>query len=181
MGMFEAAFLVRVAGRDPGATAEFAAHVRTVAWIWLKKNHPERAKIPGEVERLAALACQAVVESPEQWTVPGDLGALLRNLCNDASSARSAGPGEAEARTNAQPVRGSGGGDWVAGAHQEPVRRLLDELPERDRQLLIGVLGRGDTVTPDSSEAAYLRRLLFRARLRFRDLVAASTVSPGPI
>jgi hypothetical protein len=174
-GGFEREFLIRVARRDEKAVAQFAAHVRTVAWIWLKKNHPQRAKMSGEVERLAGLACQAIVQSPEEWTEPGNLGGLLRRLCVVNVRPERAGSGEAAI---AAPADGSP--DWSSGGYSDSVRRLLDELPAKDRELLIGVFRQEERPQPGSSEGAYLRLLLFRARLRFRDLLAATTASSIP-
>lgn len=175
-GAFEGEFLARVAGEDAEAVAQFAAHVRTVAWIWLKKNHPQRANRPGEVERLAGLACQAIVQSPEEWTVPGNLGGLLRRLCVANVRPERAGSGEVAIGAPADGLP-----DWLSGGYSESVRRLLDELPAKDRELLIGVFRQEERPRPDRGEGAYLRLLLFRARLRFRDLLAAagsSSISP---
>lgn len=176
-GAFESGFLIRVSERDPVATAQFAAHVRTVVWIWLKKNHPERAKWPGEVERLVELACQRMVQEASEWTVPGNLGRCLRGLCVDSAMKAKSGSGEAAVGAPAQGDRH----DWLNGGYQDPVRRLLDELPARDRELLIGVFRQGNRPQPESSDGAYLRLLLFRARLRFRDLtMAAATAGSAP-
>lgn len=174
-GLFEASFLDRVSRQEAVAVEQFAAHVRVVVRVWLKQNRPELATSQELVERVVRISCQAMIDSPERWTNPQVLGVALLELCRSCSG--SANGTELEAPLESAPARIWP--EWCSGGCQEAVRRLLDELPERDRDLFIERFGRGtkSTQADEQADAAYLRRLLFRARLRFRDLMAAAASS----
>ena len=173
---FDERYIAGLRDRNPEAEAHFVAYFRKP--IWLKAQRQLRAP------DLAEDACQETLlrvfhyfRSGKQLENPERLPAFVHTVCHNVTleMIRSKTRYSQMPETGYDaPDSGSGPhGDLVTRERKELVREILASLPERDRDLLrLAMLEEADKAELckrfDASEQ-YLRVLLHRARMRFRD------------
>lgn len=173
---FDERYITGLRDRDPEAESHFVAHFRKP--IWLKAQRQLRA--PDLVED----ACQETIlrvfqyfrsgkrlENPER--LPGFVHTVCHNVTLEMIRSKTRYSQLPEAGYDPPDGRVSPHGELVTREREQLVREILSSLPEKDRDLLrLAMLEEVDKAELcrrfDASEE-YLRVLLYRARIRFRD------------
>jgi RNA polymerase sigma-70 factor (ECF subfamily) len=173
---FDERYIAGLRDRDPEAEAHFVAHFRKP--IWLKALRQLRA--PDLVED----ACQETLlrvfhyfRSGKRLENPERLPAFVHTVCHNVTLEMI----RSKTRYSQMPESGydlpdnrSGPyGEMVTRERKELVRQVLARLPEKDRDLLRLALfeeaDKAELCARFHVNEEYLRVLLHRARVRFRD------------
>ena len=173
---FDERYITGLRDRDPEAEAHFVAHFRKP--IRLKAMRQLRA--PDLVED----ACQETIlrvfhyfRSGKRLENPERLPAFVHTVCHNVTLEMI----RSKTRYNQMPESGYDLPDSGSGPHgqlvtrerQELVREILSQLPEKDRELLrlamLEEVDRAELCKRFGASEEYLRVLLCRARMRFRD------------
>jgi RNA polymerase sigma-70 factor (ECF subfamily) len=171
---FDEAYLARLCARDSETEEHFTDYFSRLILIKLRQRLRSRHAIE-DVRQETFLRVFRILRSGTGLRHPERLGALVNSVCNNVllETCRSRRyeelPDEIEPGTDAH---GGAVDGLISEEQRREVRRVLDELPERDRQLLRAVF-----LDEDSREAIceqfkvdrdYLRVLLHRAKETFR-------------
>ena len=181
---FDERYIAGLRDCDPEAEAHFVAHFRKP--IWLKAQRQLRA--PDMVED----ACQETIlrvfhyfRSGKRLENPERLPAFVHTVCHNVTleMIRSKTRYSQMPETGCDPAdnRASPHGELVTREREELVRQILTSLPERDRDLLrlamLEEVDKAELCGRFHVNEEYLRVLLYRARMRFRDELLKRT--PG--
>jgi RNA polymerase sigma factor (sigma-70 family) len=181
---FDERYIAGLRDCDPEAEAHFVAHFRKP--IWLKAQRQLRA--PDMVED----ACQETIlrvfhyfRSGKRLENPERLPAFVHTVCHNVTleMIRSKTRYSQMPETGYDPAdnRASPHGELVTREREELVRQILTSLPERDRDLLrlamLEEVDKAELCGRFHVNEEYLRVLLYRARMRFRDELLKRT--PG--
>jgi RNA polymerase sigma factor (sigma-70 family) len=173
---FDERYITGLRDRDPEAEAHFLAHFRKP--IWLKARRQLSA--PDLIED----ACQETVlrvleyfRSGKRLENPERLPAFVHTVCHNVTleMIRSKTRYSQMPETGADPASAGKDphGELVTRERQELVREILTKLPKKDRELLrlaaLEETDKAELCRRFQVNEEYLRVLLYRARVRFRD------------
>jgi RNA polymerase sigma-70 factor (ECF subfamily) len=184
---FDERYVAGLRKRDPEVESHFVAYFKTP--IWLKARRQLRA--PDLVEDalqetllrvLRHFRSGKTLESPER--LPAFVHSVCHNVTLEMIRSKTRHPQVSENAQEPVDRRDDAELQLVTEERKRLVREILSQLPEKDRELLRlaaleevenAELCRRFGVTPD-----YLRVLLHRARLRFRDALLRSEAKARP-
>jgi RNA polymerase sigma-70 factor, ECF subfamily len=174
---FDAAYVQRLIEGDPATERHFFQYFSEILWIKLRS----RLRDTGLVEDLrqeTLLRVITALKSKNSLQVPEKLGAFVNAVCNNLLFERY----RSESRRKAVEIpdgfdradgRSSVESELVTEERRREVRQVLDELPPKDRELLRLVfyedIDRNEICKSYQVEREYLRVLLHRAKMRFRE------------
>ncbi len=169
---FDEAYLARLSQGDPEVEAHFVAYFGQL--IQIKLRHRLRSQHAIDDVRQETFARVFHILRTEGVRQPERLGALVNSVCKNIllETLRSRRYEELPDEIDPGPVRGDAIDGLISEEQRREVRKVLDELPDRDRSLLRAVYL--DEESRDAICAAfhvdrdYLRVLLHRAKETFR-------------
>jgi RNA polymerase sigma-70 factor (ECF subfamily) len=172
---FDPAYLQRLREGDPDTEKHFAAYFGSLLLIKLRTRVRSSALIE-DIRQETFLRTIRVVRSGEGIRQPERLGAFVNSVCNNVmleylrSSTRQQQPEEGAP----EPVdrAGSPESELLSKERKKMVRAVLEDLPQRDRQLLRAVFleerDKDEVCAEVGVDRDYLRVLLHRAKQHFR-------------
>ncbi len=185
---FDEAYIARLCQCDPEVEAHFVAYFGQL--IQIKLRHRLRSRHAIDDVRQETFARVFHILRTEGMRQPERLGALVNSVCKNILLETLRSRHYEELPDEIDP--GTAGGDAIDGLISEEqkreVRKILDELPERDRGLLRAVYldeaSRDAICAEFHVDRDYLRVLLHRAkesfRLRFRASDRAADTKARP-
>jgi RNA polymerase sigma-70 factor (ECF subfamily) len=181
---FDARYLARLKDGDVRTEEHFTAYFSNV--IWLKLRNRVRARhLIDEIRQETFTRVINYLKSPKTIEHPERFGGFVLAVCNNVmlevlraeSHLRPAGSKDQEPCDERVRVED----DVVTNERKRMVREVLDELSEKDRELLRMVfLEEGDREAISRRfqvDSDYLRVLLHRAKERFRAVVRKKGVA----
>jgi RNA polymerase sigma-70 factor, ECF subfamily len=169
---FDEAYLARLCDRDPEVEEHFTAYFGRLILIKLRPRLRSRHAIE-DVRQETFLRVFRIIRSGSGLRHPERLGALVNSVCNNVlmETIRSRRYEELPEELGPDSA-GDALDDLISEEQRREVQRVLDELPERDRQLLRAVFldeaGRDAVCAQFGVDRDYLRVLLHRAKETFR-------------
>jgi RNA polymerase sigma-70 factor (ECF subfamily) len=182
---FDAAYVQRLCDSDYETERDFAAYFTELLEIKLRARLRSADRMRDVIQETFVRVMKTLrttgVKDPQA------LGSFVNSVCNNVlfevyrDQARFSGPLEE------RPSEVTHADDAIAGEQQRmQVRRVMAELPEKDRTILRWLFfderDKTDICRALQVDREYLRVLLHRAKLRFRDdyLKRAATKSDRP-
>ena len=173
--MFDQAYVARLRGRDRDTEGHFAAHFGRVATLMLRR----RLRSPEMVQdacQEAILRCLEYFRSGKTLDHPERLPGFVHSMCHNVAlemiRAGTRHPQVAENAPEAPDPHSSQEIELVNKERKQAVRDILEQLPEKDRDLLKSAFleeeDRTELCRRFNTTEGYLRVLLHRARERFR-------------
>jgi len=177
---FDAEYVRQLAEGDPSVERHFTSYFGDLIRIKLRR----RGWSTYDVEDVRQETFLRVLQKLRRGELqqPDRLGAFVNSVCNnivlESYRARTRNPGVDPAESELADQAIDMDGDLIAQERQRLVRIVLEELPEADRTVLRMVFWeekpREDICKTMKVDRAYLRVLLYRARMRFKALATAS-------
>jgi len=184
---FDSEYIRRLRESDPETERHFAGYFGDLLLIKLRNRlrHPqviEDLRQETFVRVLAALKSKKGLQSPES------LGAFVNSVCNNLlfemyrrdSQQRHV---DLDDQFDPRDERASTESDMVTAERCAEVRQVLDELPPKDRELLRMVffedIDRAQICRSLRVEREYLRVLMHRAKMRFRECLQKRSSEGG--
>jgi RNA polymerase sigma-70 factor (ECF subfamily) len=174
---FSGEYLRRLIEGDPDTEDHFCRYFSDLLGIKLRARFRDAALID-DLRQEILLRVFTAIKRSSSLRSPESLGGFVNSVCNNLliemyrrkASSRTVELGDHDIVDG----RGSAEMELVTEERRREVRRVLNELPERDRELLRLVfcenVGREAICLAYHVEREYLRVLVHRAKRRFRDL-----------
>jgi RNA polymerase sigma-70 factor (ECF subfamily) len=183
---FDAAYLERLRTGHPETERQFAAYFSQVVVAKLRSRIRCWSLIE-DVRQETLLRVLKVVRAAVGIREPECLGAFVNSVCNNvvleflrATTKHRPTLDEPDLRPGAASVDPEV--SLMSEERKELVRRILSELPERDRQILVTLLleerEKDEVCAEFGVDRDYLRVLLHRAKINFRALYRKSPAAP---
>ena len=173
---FDAIYLERLQRGDADTEQHFAAYFGELIKLKLRSRLSPREAVE-DVQQETFVRVLALVRADEVRD-PGRLGALVNSVCNNVLLEYYRARGRADSSLEEVPEHSfisqetSGPGLLEVREAQQIVRKILSDLPERDRQLLRCVLleerDKDEVCTELGLSREYLRVLVHRAKRSFK-------------
>jgi RNA polymerase sigma-70 factor (ECF subfamily) len=173
---FDAIYLERLQRGDADTEQHFAAYFGELIKLKLRSRLSPREAVE-DVQQETFVRVLALVRADEVRD-PGRLGALVNSVCNNVLLEYYRARGRADSSLDEVPEHNfisqetSGPGLLEIREAQQVVRKILSDLPERDRQLLRSVLleerDKDEVCTELGLSREYLRVLVHRAKRSFK-------------
>jgi RNA polymerase sigma-70 factor, ECF subfamily len=173
---FDAIYLERLQRGDAETEQHFAAYFGELIRLKLRSRLSPREAVE-DVQQETFVRVLALVRADEVRD-PGRLGALVNSVCNNVLLEYYRARGRADSSLdevsehNFISQETSGPGLLEIREAQQVVRKILSDLPERDRQLLRSVLleerDKDEVCTELGLSREYLRVLVHRAKRSFK-------------
>jgi RNA polymerase sigma-70 factor (ECF subfamily) len=173
---FDAIYLERLQRGDADTEQHFAAYFGELIKLKLRSRLSPREAVE-DVQQETFVGVLALVRADEVRD-PGRLGALVNSVCNNVLLEYYRARGRADSSLEEVPEHSfisqetSGPGLIEVREAQQIVRKILSDLPERDRQLLRSVLleerDKDEVCTELGLSREYLRVLVHRAKRSFK-------------
>jgi len=169
---FDEPYLARLCAGDPEVEAHFTAYFSRLIVIKLRPRLRSHHAIE-DVKQETFLRVFRILRSGSGLRHPERLGALVNSVCNNVllETIRSRRHEELPDEIGADTSRDAVGG-LISEEQRREVQRVLDELPDRERQLLRAVFldeaSRDAVCAQFDVDRDYLRVLLHRAKASFR-------------
>jgi RNA polymerase sigma-70 factor (ECF subfamily) len=173
---FDAIYLERLQRGDAETEQHFAAYFGELIRLKLRSRLSPREAVE-DVQQETFVRVLALVRADEVRD-PGRLGALVNSVCNNVLLEYYRARGRADSSLDEVPEHNfisqetSGPGLLEIREAQQVVRKILSDLPERDRQLLRSVLleerDKDEVCTELGLSREYLRVLVHRAKRSFK-------------
>jgi len=169
---FDEAYLARLCQRDPEVEEHFTAYFSRLILIKLRQRLRSRHAIE-DVRQETFLRVFRIIRSGSGLRHPERLGALVNAVCKNVmlETYRSRRYEELPEELGPDDSRDVLDG-LISEEQRREVQRVLDDLPERDRQLLRAVFldeaNRDAVCAQFEVDRDYLRVLLHRAKESFR-------------
>jgi RNA polymerase sigma-70 factor, ECF subfamily len=174
---FDAAYLERLRRGHPETERQFAAYFGQLVIIKLRSRLRSWSLIE-DIRQETLLRVLKAVQAPVGIREPERLGAFVNSVCNNvvleflrAETKHRATPDEPDSRPGA-PGPTDPESSLVSEERKELVRRILAELPERDRRILSALFledrDKDEICAQFGVDRDYLRVLLHRAKGHFR-------------
>ena len=173
---FDAIYLERLQRGDADTEQHFAAYFGELIKLKLRSRLSPREAVE-DVQQETFVRVLALVRADEVRD-PGRLGALVNSVCNNVLLEYYRARGRADSSLEEVPEHSfisqetSGPGLIEVREAQQIVRKILSDLPERDRQLLRCVLleerDKDEVCTELGLSREYLRVLVHRAKRSFK-------------
>ena len=182
---FDKAYLRRLQDRDALTENHFAEYFRDLLQIKLRSRLNSRQAIE-DVQQETFLRVLVAIRSETGIREPEKLGAFVNSVCNNVLwefyRSVSRNPNDGNERSEVADQTVDLDGFLVSKQTSEHVRRVLDQLPERDRRLLRTVFFEDkdkDAVCDEFGvDRDYLRVLLHRAKQSFRAAYEREEATP---
>ena len=182
---FDALYLERLTNADDATERDFAAYFGQLLDIKLR-SRLRAVHLIEDVKQETFLRVLKALRQKHTIANPQALGSFVNSVCNNVlfelyrSEAKIADPPE---------DRAADGPDAEAGMVDEEdrneVRRILDEMPEKDRKILRWLFfeerDKNSICTLLGVDREYLRVLVHRAKLKFRSDYVKRTRSAGQV
>lgn len=171
---FDERYIAGLRNRDPEVESHFAAYFRMPVWLKARRQlrTPEEAEDAVQETLLRALRYFNAGKSLE---FPERLPAFVLSVCHNVILERLRAKGrDRQAPENTRELvdhRANPELQVVTEQRKQLVWEIVNELPDKDRELLLALLEEMDTeelCRRFGVKPAYLRVLLYRARQRFR-------------
>lgn len=176
--------LLRLASGDSDLEREFVHYFGDLLRIRLESRFRDNAWIEDIRQETLFRVLKTIKTAPETIAQPEKIGYYVNSVCRNVvlerfrSEGRYTGGSDAGILDRPDPSMDLEA-NIITAERRELVRRLLEEMPGRDRAILTEVFlqeeDKDDICTRHSVDRGYLRVLLFRARQRFRDLLLPRT------
>ena len=173
---FDAIYLERLQRGDADTEQHFAAYFGELIKLKLRSRLSPREAVE-DVRQETFVRVLALVRANEVRD-PGRLGALVNSVCNNVLLEYYRARSRTDSRLEEVPEHSfvsqetSGPGLLEVREAQRVVRKILSDLPERDRQLLRAVLleerDKDEVCTELGLSREYLRVLVHRAKRSFK-------------
>jgi RNA polymerase sigma-70 factor, ECF subfamily len=173
---FDAIYLERLQRGDADTEQHFAAYFGELIRLKLRSRLSPREAVE-DVQQETFVRVLALVRADEVRD-PGRLGALVNSVCNNVLLEYYRARGRADSSLDEVPEHNfisqeaSGPGLLEIREAQLVVRKILSDLPERDRRLLRSVLleerDKDEVCTELGLSREYLRVLVHRAKRSFK-------------
>ena len=173
---FDAIYLERLQRGDADTEQHFADYFGELIKLKLRSRLSPREAVE-DVQQETFVRVLALVRADEVRD-PGRLGALVNSVCNNVLLEYYRARGRADSSLEEVPEHSfisqetSGPGLLEVREAQQIVRKILSDLPERDRQLLRSVLleerDKDEVCTELGLSREYLRVLVHRAKRSFK-------------
>jgi RNA polymerase sigma-70 factor (ECF subfamily) len=173
---FDAIYLERLQRGDADTEQHFAAYFGELIKLKLRSRLSPREAVE-DVRQETFVRVLALVRANEVRD-PGRLGALVNSVCNNVLLEYYRARGRTDSSLDEVPEHNfvsqeiSGAGLLEIREAQQLVRRILGELPERDRRLLRSVLleerDKDEVCAELGLSREYLRVLVHRAKQSFK-------------
>ena len=173
---FDAIYLERLQRGDADTEQHFADYFGELIKLKLRSRLSPREAVE-DVQQETFVRVLALVRADEVRD-PGRLGALVNSVCNNVLLEYYRARGRADSSLEEVPEHSfisqetSGPGLIEVREAQQIVRKILSDLPERDRQLLRSVLleerDKDEVCTELGLSREYLRVLVHRAKRSFK-------------
>ena len=173
---FDAAYLERLRSGDPGTELHFVKYFGELILIKLRCRVRSQVLIE-DVRQETFLRVVRALRSPEGVRDPERLGAFVNSVCNnvlleffraEGRHRPTAGEPDPEVRAKEPDPENT----LISEEGKELVRRVIDELPDRDRRLLRALFleerDKDEVCAQFGVDRDYLRVLLYRAKTQFR-------------
>lgn len=182
---FDGHYLERLSSGDFRTQEHFVAYFSELIRLKLSKRLHSRSEVEDARQETFARVF-AALRKDDGIRQPERLGAFVNSVCNNVllEYYRSASPGvsiaEEEAEANI-PDPAMSAVDIIANREmQQGVRRVLDELEERDRRLIREIFleerDKDDVCRELGVDREYLRVLLHRAKKSFKSIYLKRTI-----
>lgn len=181
---FDERYVSRLTEGDPEIEHHFVSYFGSLLLIKLRsrlrsRQHIDDVRQETLLRVLFALRRKGGIDQPER------LGAFVNSTCNHVllelfrTQARTVPmPAEPPERADEAPSAESG---LIARERMDTVRKVLAELPDKDRQVLKLLFyqdaPKDDVCRHFHVDRGYLRVLLYRAKKRFRELLEQTPIS----
>lgn len=174
---FDREYVQRLIEGDPGTERHFFAYFSQLLWIKLRSRLRDPQLIE-DVRQETLFRVITALKSKNSLQCPEKLGAFVNAVCTNLlfevyrreSRRRNV---EVHDEADAADERASVESELVTEERRQEVRRVLEELPSNDRDLLRMVfyegIDRADICRQLHVEREYLRVLVHRAKSRFRE------------
>jgi RNA polymerase sigma-70 factor (ECF subfamily) len=178
-GDFNADYLRRLSLGDPETERNFCSYFGDLLQIRLGSQFKDTNWVDDVRQETLFRVLRTVRANPSKIHRPESLGSYVLSVSRNIVLERFKSEGkytssEEEALERADPSMDQEG-DMITAERQVLVRRLLEEMPGRDRLLLTEVFmeerDKDEICRTYAVDRGYLRVLVFRARQRFRDLM----------
>ena len=183
----DGAYLERLRGGDPATEGDFVSDFSDLIRIKLRSRLRQSSLIE-DVRQETFLRVFRVLRSKEGLRDPACLGAFVNSVCNNVllETYRAQERHRTPAADDPQPIRDETGPDpearFLTEETREIVRRVLDNLPARDRWLLRAVFlderEKDEVCAQLGVGRDYLRVLLHRAKLHFKACYSEPDLRP---
>ena len=175
--VFDASYLERLRRGEPTTEQHFVGYFGELIRLKLRSRLKSREAID-DVRQETFVRVLALVRKPGEITHPERLGALVNSVCNHVllehyrSNSRSSSSLEETPQHSFICEDASGPGLLEVDETERVVRKILSELPERDRRLLQAVLleerDKDEICAELGLTREYLRVLVHRAKQSFK-------------
>jgi RNA polymerase sigma-70 factor, ECF subfamily len=174
---FDKAYYRRLEDRDPPTESHFVSYFRDLLQIKLRSRLSSKQAIE-DIQQETFARVLAAVRSGSGIREPERLGAFVNSVCNNVLlefyRASSRNPQEPEVRQEIPDHAVDLDGFLISQQTCERVRRVLDQLPEKDKRLLRAMFleeqDKDHICRELGVERDYLRVLLHRAKQSFKAL-----------
>ena len=176
---FDSEYVRRLIAGDPDTALHFASYFGEILLVKLRARlHHSRSVEIEDLRQETFVRVLTVLKSKDGLHSPESLGAFVNSVCNNLlfekyrrdSQQRAV---EMDDRFDPPDDRASAESEMVTKERRDVVRQVLEELPQKDRELLRMVfyedIEKEQICRSFQVEREYLRVLLHRARTRFRE------------
>jgi RNA polymerase sigma-70 factor (ECF subfamily) len=189
---FDASYLERLQGGDAGTEGHFATYFGELIRIKLRSRLSSKEAVD-DVRQETFVRVLALVRAKDGIRQPERLGALVNSVCNHVLLEYYRSHRRADSSVDEEPEREfvderiSASGLFEVDETERAVRRILGDLPERDRRLLQSVLleerDKDEVCAELGLSRDYLRVLVHRAKQLFKSsyLKRLGETNPGGV
>lgn len=172
---FDAEYLRRLAERDPATEKHFVGYFGDLLTVKLR-SRLRHGDLVEDARQETLLRVLRVLRVQGGITTPQALGAYVNSVCNNVLfemyRAESKSPTLTDELPDVASHASSAEADLLSAEKRARVRRVLMELPEKDRQILYQLFfeerDKDEICRQFQVDREYLRVLVHRAKLRFR-------------
>ena len=173
---FDAAYLERLRQGHPETERQFSAYFGALIHIKLRSRIRSWQLIE-DIRQETLLRVLRAVQAPLGIREPERLGAFVNSVCNNVlleflRSDKRHRPTEDEPDARPEDTPSDPEAELMSRERKELVRRILEELPSRDRQILRALFleerDKDEICAEFGVDRGYLRVLLHRAKNQFR-------------
>ncbi len=178
-GEYGADFVRRLSAGDPEVEKQFVHYFGDLLRIRLHSRFRDPQWIDDVSQETLFRVLRTIRQEPDAITQPDRFGHYVHSVCRNVILERFRGDGKYQRADDEKLDRPDPAVDhetaMITDERKQLVRRLLDELPGKDRLLLTEVFleerDKDEICRLHAVDRGYLRVLMFRARQRFRDLL----------
>ena len=174
---FDASYLERLQRGDAGVERHFVTYFSELIRLKLRSRVNSREALE-DIRQETFVRVMALIRAKEGIRQPERLGALVNSVCHHVLLEHYRAHGRAESPLDEEPERAladdavSVSGSFEVDESERVVRKILSDLPERDRRLLQSVFleerDKDEVCAELGLSRDYLRVLVHRAKQSFK-------------